>query len=354
MCIAIYKEEGYELSDEALENSWNANPDGAGFMYPDNDKVVIVKGLMSFDEFKEAYEPHKQKQAVLHFRIATHGKVDKDNTHPFQINQGLGLVHNGIMSNVKCDINKDMSDTWHFVEKIMKKYEDHLEDPLFQELIESYIGASKLITLNAQGIVSIYNEGYGKWDGANKACWFSNTSYERKTYTYTSQKNNYRGSKHQNNVWTDRDWEEAGDLGYAAIGKEYSLVFDTTCVGLNKGKTIPKGTKVRLEAFGEGAYVWVVAIAPGSTQGYRAKVTTYEINTWQEVKQLENKQQDLFTFEVGKEVIFTVNFNHFRVGDRALVTTIADKAVGIIDVHVQSNKVYMVKKEFIKPALILQ
>ena len=60
MCIAIYKPESYLLNDFALKNSWDANPDGAGFMYPENGKLVIVKGLMNYDEFRAAYDPHAE------------------------------------------------------------------------------------------------------------------------------------------------------------------------------------------------------------------------------------------------------------------------------------------------------
>ena len=52
MCIIIAKNKNNRLPKKAeLEYSFNHNHDGAGFMYPDNGKVIIDKGYMTFEKF---------------------------------------------------------------------------------------------------------------------------------------------------------------------------------------------------------------------------------------------------------------------------------------------------------------
>ena len=73
MCIAIYKPEGHLIPQETLERCFNANPDGAGYMFHKNDKLYIKKGFFTFKEFWSSYKRDKSKQTVIHFRIKTHG-----------------------------------------------------------------------------------------------------------------------------------------------------------------------------------------------------------------------------------------------------------------------------------------
>ena len=52
MCIIIAKTKTMRLPTETeLRNCFSRNPDGAGFMYVDNEKVVIDKGYMDVNTF---------------------------------------------------------------------------------------------------------------------------------------------------------------------------------------------------------------------------------------------------------------------------------------------------------------
>lgn len=187
MCIAIYKPADKKLSKETLEICWDANPDGAGFMYVHNGSLRIKKGFMSFDRFFASFNNLQHKSAVLHFRIKTHGKVDEHNTHPFYVDKTLGFIHNGIISKVSTTSNKEMSDTWHFNESILKPLfklnEKFIDNEAIQELIDSYIGASKLVFMDKNENVWIINEGLGNWD---EGIWYSNSSYKPFTKTIYS------------------------------------------------------------------------------------------------------------------------------------------------------------------------
>ena len=177
MCIAIYKPEGKLLSLATLKECYTSNPDGAGFMYAENKKLHIEKGFFSFQSFYDAFKKHESKQAVIHFRIKTHGKIDTANCHPFAVNNSIGFVHNGVISGLG---DSDFSDTVRFNETILRPLVNKwgnlalFQDPIVN-LLESRIGYSKLVFLDRHGNHKIMNEGKGVWDDG---VWFSNTSYK--------------------------------------------------------------------------------------------------------------------------------------------------------------------------------
>ena len=188
MCIAIYKPEGKVLSQATLKECYDANPDGAGFMYAEDKKLHIQKGFFSYDSFYKAYKDHETKQAVLHFRIKTHGKIDTTNCHPFTVNSSLAFVHNGIISGFG-DANH--SDTIGFnhgvLQPLVNKWGNLalFQDPIIN-LIEGRIGYSKLIFLDRHGNHKIMNEGKGQWDDG---VWYSNNSYKPYVAPVTTWKN---------------------------------------------------------------------------------------------------------------------------------------------------------------------
>src|SRR6187402_2638487 len=105
MCIIVAKTLKAQHPDiETLRSCWNRNPNGAGIAYPDvNGGISMVKGLMTFDDFMEAMKPLLELKAdgifyVLHFRIATHGTVNKENSHPLCIRENkVAIAHNGVL-----------------------------------------------------------------------------------------------------------------------------------------------------------------------------------------------------------------------------------------------------------------
>jgi hypothetical protein len=76
---------------------WRSNDDGFGMMYRTRDGVAIVKGILNEEEAWETYSqlpegvPH-----VLHFRLATHGGVRPELTHPFVVSEDSPLVQAGV------------------------------------------------------------------------------------------------------------------------------------------------------------------------------------------------------------------------------------------------------------------
>jgi hypothetical protein len=180
MCIAIMKPESKIITEETLRTCWDKNDDGAGFMYAESGRLNIQKGFMDWPSFWSAWKDHQDKKAVLHFRIRTHGDTNADNTHPFQVGEGLAFVHNGMISNVDTKSDKRFSDTYHFNTKLLKKLykSDHrfIHKDHYKDLIAGYIGYSKLIFLDERGKHEIINESKGEWEDG---VWYSNSSYKQ-------------------------------------------------------------------------------------------------------------------------------------------------------------------------------
>ena len=129
MCIIITKEKSAKpLPEKIFETIWDNNPHGGGILYFDGKKAVLKKGIMKKDEFiKEAKKVNKKGISyIMHTRIATHGPVVPDNTHPF-VSKTLGFAHNG-MFNITPLPEKTDSESfflWTIAEKSFKWCQDN-------------------------------------------------------------------------------------------------------------------------------------------------------------------------------------------------------------------------------------
>lgn len=188
MCIAIIKPKYKSISKDLLHRCWKNNPNGAGFMFSENEKLVVKKGYMKWETFWNDYNIEQNKKGlkfdmVIHFRISTSGGITPENTHPFMVNKNLAMVHNGIISN--CEVlNSNKPDTQNFIENILQKLPDNfLRNDVLVELISGYINASKLVFMDNNGKIDIINEQLGKWENG---IWYSNDTYKfsYKSYVY--------------------------------------------------------------------------------------------------------------------------------------------------------------------------
>lgn len=187
MCLAIYKPATTKPDKEAYRNGFESNAHGAGFAAAVNGALIIGKGFFKFESFWEAFQPYADCPALVHFRYATHGKRDEDNCHPFSVSDNLAMIHNGVLP-ICTKANKDKSDTWHYVESVLKPL--HSLTPEFYKMNAiSFMGScaisgSKFIFLRADGDCAIWNEDDGLW--AKDGHWYSNRSFEKPIFRYTS------------------------------------------------------------------------------------------------------------------------------------------------------------------------
>jgi len=177
MCLAIYKSSKALPDWEALQEGFRCNSHGAGFAVAVDGSIQIHKGFFTFDDFARAYEPFASRQALIHFRLATHGATDADMCHPFTVTDELVMIHNGVLP-ISTDDDRTKSDTWHYVEYILKplaeRDRDFYSDPSIQFLGEAAISGSKFAFLRADGDWGLWNGEDGHWVGDT---WYSNRSY---------------------------------------------------------------------------------------------------------------------------------------------------------------------------------
>jgi len=176
MCLALYKPAGKIVAKDNLRAGYYGNCSGCGFCYHDNGNLVVVKGLMTFDEFYEQYKPIELKHDVCaHFRAATHGPVNQANCHPFVMCDGkFAMIHNGIYR-VPMK-NKALSDTGNFCEQVL---EPAILDETYKDKDKIYgnpmWGWGAVVLMSGDGEVIIYNEKMGSWDNG---VWYSNRGYQ--------------------------------------------------------------------------------------------------------------------------------------------------------------------------------
>lgn len=178
MCIAIVKPKNTNISDEYLINCFENNPDGAGIAYTVDKKLYIVKGIFDVNVFIKAVreaEKIADNTILIHCRIGTSGLKDKNNCHPFVVNDNTVMIHNGILD---IDVPKDskISDTQIFVNEILKNMDNKfIHNKGNKRLLEYAIGKNnKFAFLDNKGQFVIINEEQGSWEDG---IWYSNDSY---------------------------------------------------------------------------------------------------------------------------------------------------------------------------------
>jgi hypothetical protein len=89
MCLIIKKPAGRRLCDAFIANAWLKNSDGWGSLRLLDGQPVAAKGLALDDLLAH------NRTLPLHLRKATYGPVNQQLAHPFQVREGLYLMHNG-------------------------------------------------------------------------------------------------------------------------------------------------------------------------------------------------------------------------------------------------------------------
>lgn len=221
MCIIVAKAKGVTLpSKNTLKTCFEYNSDGSGLMYVKDGKVIIEKGLMTFNELWHKIKELKRtfnsdltdKAIVLHFRIGTHGENDKATTHPFVISGNaedlratyfetdIAMVHNGILRDFNYD--KVLSDTQSFVKDYVSVFKDlnkyFYKNERVMKLItdKANISNNKLCFLDKNENIYYYGNKV-----VDNGVIYSNETYKepkKLTYSYSSYHWNW------DNEWYDK------------------------------------------------------------------------------------------------------------------------------------------------------
>lgn len=216
MCVIAYKPLNVAFPEEKiLQNCFENNSDGAGFMYSYQGEVHIKKGYMTFKSFMTALNASRaitgdKVPYVMHFRIATQG-YEKTMTHPFplsgrmnnlkklKVKCNIGVAHNGILD-ITSDGSHQYSDTMKFIidylSLIIRGY-DWYEDKRTCQLIERLIDGSRLAILDKNDHCELMGKGWEESDGVH----YSNHSWAREPYKYVAPST---GSLNWDDWWDGR------------------------------------------------------------------------------------------------------------------------------------------------------
>ena len=260
MCVIVAKKRGIELpSKKTLKDCFETNPDGAGLMYVnENKKIVIEKGFMTFEAFyKKLTELNKKynlkkKALVMHFRITTQGGTSPGNCHPFPITDdekklkstylecdNIAFAHNGIISLYSMRDDKGMSDTMLLSKELLyplfnynKKFYKQEHN---QELIEEIIGTDKIAFLdNEEKIITIgefkEDEGalYSNLNHKKNYNYYNynyNDYYNYDNYSYNSYNNHSELLEELILQEDDAFIESLEDEGYKILHQEGTVVY---------------------------------------------------------------------------------------------------------------------------------
>lgn len=208
MCVIMVKPSGINMPTDTLINDmWDTNDDGAGFMYALKNKVYIEKGFMRKIDFTNAIAGMEKRvkkwgvnpkdlTVIMHFRITTHGGTNQGNTHPFPISSknselkklngkfDMAMAHNGIINSVTA--TADISDTMQYIRDILHPLyladKDFLEKDSLVQLIENTMGGSRLAFLKGDG--TYYTIGHWERSKEHEGLLFSNLNFEKWAYSY--------------------------------------------------------------------------------------------------------------------------------------------------------------------------
>lgn len=179
MCIIVYKPKGAPLpSQNLLSDCFHHNPDGAGIMFHDPRRGLIIrKGMMNSDEFLRVCDRLRpccdDIPVVIHCRWATHGGVQPGLCHPFPIdnrrniltalvprNVKMAVVHNGVIPQWSGK-DQDVSDTLLYVQNelypALRDDPDYLSDPRHRRHLAD-TSMSRLTFMDSGGNVTLVGQ----------------------------------------------------------------------------------------------------------------------------------------------------------------------------------------------------
>lgn len=203
MCLLMSIPKTSIFTDDFLKGCYRLNSDGLGVMFADENGLNILRILPnSEDDVIQFWRKNVEgRDCAVHFRMRTHGDINLDNCHPYQVLSAadgypLWMAHNGVLHTGNA-ANTKYSDTHHYIQDYLRpllvRNPAMFMEPAFQELVASHIGTgNKFILMDAAGNQVILNRSSGvTYNGAwlsNTYAWdTTNTLFERTSYKSASR-----------------------------------------------------------------------------------------------------------------------------------------------------------------------
>jgi predicted glutamine amidotransferase len=213
MCVILVAPHLDELGDVELDKAWGSNSDGAGFAYrlTADKRIVCKKGFMKFRDFEDAlYEiPKEHNSLVVHFRVATHGAVKAEFTHPFSAGKNCYLFHNGVMTNFGASGANGYPDSLHIANILAR-----LAPADKMTLLREFAIPNKFVLMNAD---ATWMFGHFQETKANKNVQASNLYWE-----YSGAVRQRAGKQSCSNTPVQSNFIHSRRTEYGEYGTEYS------------------------------------------------------------------------------------------------------------------------------------
>jgi hypothetical protein len=204
MCLLVSQPASTVFTEDFLQGVYAYNSDGIGVMFANENGLNILRCVpkTEADFIKFFRENIEGRDCAWHARMRTHGDINLDNCHPYQVisaDEGypLYLAHNGVLATGNSKDTKK-SDTWHYIQDYLRPMllsnPQFFLTPAFEDMVSSHIGSgNKFILMDAFGNSVTINEQVGV---IHEGAWLSNTyawdttgtRHERKAF-----KSSFRG-----------------------------------------------------------------------------------------------------------------------------------------------------------------
>jgi len=226
MCLLVHQPQGVKFSDDFLRDVYSSNRDGLGVMFAEAGEVYVKKTLPADAQaFVDFYRAHADgRECIWHARMQTHGAIDLDNCHPYEVTPRVFLAHNGILATGN-EWDERRSDTWHFIRNVVRPAvlgdESLVLDPTWQAFLGDLIGSSnKFGIMTASGEAVIINRSSGvEFAGA----WLSNTyAWSAHRWGVGSKLGRYTSSS----IW-DYRWDEVPYVSSSSASASSSSTGDS-------------------------------------------------------------------------------------------------------------------------------
>lgn len=164
MCVIIVKKRGIDVpTQNILSQAFKANSHGCGFAVAKKSGLYLYKTL-NFKKFCKNFYSNVKKDddCIIHFRLATHGSICRENCHPFaNETNDLIFAHNGVLP-IESVENK--TDSQILFETILapaaKLY--GVKSRTFAQIADSVRSTSKFAFLDANGVTT-----FGSFESVN-------------------------------------------------------------------------------------------------------------------------------------------------------------------------------------------
>jgi hypothetical protein len=173
--ILISQPTNPSLSDAWVNDLYDFNPDGVGFMYfdPVKKKTTVRKLIGTKAEVLALYREVEALKVtfVAHFRQTTHGLTNLANCHPYEVAEDTHLVHNGILALGYQGEDPAFSDTFYFIKNQIKPLLEVMTvqqafSPAMCAIMGAAIGNNRFCAIDSEGTISIVNEQqWHDWEG---------------------------------------------------------------------------------------------------------------------------------------------------------------------------------------------